>query len=255
MRTVSRTDGLIGRSYGSNVPAGDIEETEFSPAIANTISIIGNVGRKPEMKYLESGSKVTNFPVAFTDRRDGDTQWFDVEAWDDLADIANLYVDKGERVALQGRLKVQDWTDREGNVRKSLRIVAQQIKKVARNSMYGTNQMDAQREVFSGQGEQQPRQEAARNVQQQQQQQQQQEQQSSMTFEELWMNFFENTSGWYDNRERKANGEINPKSPDFKRIEGGRDAPALWIESKTTPAWVKAELSKLDKLQNDIPPF
>lgn len=252
---ISRTVGMIRRSYGSNAPPPDIEETEFSPAIANTISIIGNVGRKPEMKYLESGSKVTNFPVAFTDRRDGDTQWFDVEAWDELADIANLYVDKGERVALQGRLKVQDWTDREGNTRKSLRIVAQQIKKVKRNSMYGTNQMEAQRQVFPGQDEQQqqPRQAMARNASVQQEQQHLE--QNPMTFEELWMNFFENTSGWYDNRERKANGEINPKSPDFKRIEGGRDAPALWIESKTTPAWVKAELSKLDRLQNDIPPF
>jgi single-strand DNA-binding protein len=237
---------LLARAYSTG---GSIEEIEFNPAAANTINIIGNVGRKPELKFLESGSKVTNFPIAFTDRKDGDTQWFDVEAWDELADIATTNIDKGERVALQGRLKVQDWTDREGNTRKSLRIVAQKIQRVRRTSM------------MMG-GEAQP------NFNQQNQKQVQTPPASSgsheqsyqsldlpMTNEELWMSFFENSSGWYDNREKKMNGEINPKSPDFKRIEGGRDAPALWIESKTTPAWVRTELAKLDQFQGDIPPF
>lgn len=232
-------------SYSSQ--SDGISEIEFNPVAANTINIIGNVGRQPEIKYLESGNKVTNFPVAFTDRKDGDTQWFDVEAWDDLADVASLYVSKGERVALQGRLKVQDWTDKEGNTRKSLRIVAQSIQRVKRNmSMggYAEDSMDSHTESSgvtmrpSSATSQQPDFDS-----------------TPMTSEELWMNFFENTSGWYDNREKKQNGSINPKSPDFKRIEGGRDAPALWIDSKTTPAWVKTELSKLDRLQGDIPPF
>ena len=70
-----------------------------------------------------------------------------------------------------------------------------------------------------------------------------------MTNEELWMNFFENTSGWYDNREKKTNGQINPRSPDFKKVDGGRDSPALWIESSSTPAWVHSELAKLDSVR------
>ena len=239
--------GVGTRIASYSYQSDGIAEVEFNPVAANTINIIGNVGRQPEIKYLESGSKVTNFPVAFTDRKDGDTQWFDVEAWDELADVASLYISKGERVALQGRLKVQDWTDREGNTRKSLRIVAQTIQKVKRNmSMgeYATEGMGSQTKMHD-MNEQSP------NTRQQQTE----FDATPMTSEELWMSFFENTSGWYDNRGKKENGSINPKSPDFKRIEGGRDAPALWIDSKTTPAWVKTELSKLDRIQGDIPPF
>jgi single-strand DNA-binding protein len=252
----------VGRAYSTG---GGMEEIDFNPMAANTISIIGNVGRKPELKFLESGSKVTNFPVAFTDRKEGDTQWFDVEAWDELADMATAYIDKGERVALQGRLKVQDWTDREGNTRKSLRIVAQAIQRVRRSSMTGDTQTQ---QPYQQQKHQQQQNIPAPHPYAQDQQQPSvpmpsqpprdtsyQPADMPMTNEELWMSFFENTSGWYDNREKKVNGEINPKSPDFKRIEGGREAPALWIDSKTTPAWVRSELAKLDQFQSDIPPF
>ena len=249
-------------SYSTGTTGQGIEEIEFNPMAANTIQLIGNVGRKPDaVKYLESGSKVVNFPLAFTDRRDGDTQWFDVEAWDELADVAANNIDKGDRVALQGRLKVQDWTDREGNTRKSLRIVAQNIMRVRRNSMMGGRDMP-------GQGQQQFQQNTSVVHPYAQQQAPEQFQPSvpspdptyqsadmPMTSEELWMNFFENTSGWYDNREKKLSGQINPKSPDFKKMEGGRDAPALWIESSSTPAWVKTELAKLDQFGSDVPPF
>ena len=239
--------GLGTRMASYSSQSDGIAEIDFNPVAANTINIIGNVGRQPEIKYLESGNKVTNFPVAFTDRKDGDTQWFDVEAWDELADIASLYIIKGERVALQGRLKVQDWTDREGNTRKSLRIVAQKIQKVKRNmSMGGYGGETTGPQVGLKEINTQP---TNSNYQQTE------FDTTPMTSEELWMNFFENTSGWYDNRGKKQNGSINPKSPDFKRIEGGRDAPALWIDSKTTPAWVKTELNKLDMIQGDIPPF
>jgi single-strand DNA-binding protein len=246
------------RSYSSAGQPIAMEEIDFNPMAANSLNIIGNVGRKPEIKYLESGSKVTNFPIAFSDRKDGDTQWFDVEAWDELAELACANIEKGERVALQGRLKVQDWTDREGNTRKNLRIVAQNIQRVRRNSMLGGQPMyqeDGMQNDMNTQAVRQTASNARQSSNYEPQQQRYSQQDNPMTNEELWMSFFENTSGWYDNREKKQNGEINPKSPDFKRIEGGREAPALWIDSKTTPAWVKSELSKLDRLQDDIPPF
>lgn len=248
--------GLSCRNFGSSAfsyqssSEQELEEVEFSPMLANSINIIGNVGKKPEIKYLESGSKVSNFPVAFSDRKDGETQWFDVEAWDQLAELVCSSVDKGERVSLHGRLKVQDWTDREGNQRKSLRIVAASVKRVRKASMYGGNTPRSNEQGMFAQTEPQVFQ-----SKQQSMIQQEPPQGSPSTSEEMWMSFFENTSGWYDNRQKKINGEINPKSPDFKRIEGGRDAPALWIESKTTPAWVRNELEKMDRLASDIPPF
>lgn len=193
---------------------GQINEVEFNPSIANSISIIGNVGRKPEIKFLESGSKVTNFPVAFTDKRDGDTQWFDVEAWDTLADVAFNSINKGERIAVQGRLKIQDWTDREGKKRKSMRIVASMLNRVKRNPMYESSSAGGQNNAYNGPN--------TGMVVQQEQQMQQNISGTPTTAEETWMSFFENTSGWYDNRQKKLSGEINPKSPDFKKIEGGR---------------------------------
>jgi len=199
----------------------ELEEVEFSPLLANTINIIGNVGKKPEIKYLESGSKVSNFPVAFSDRKDGETQWFDVEAWDQLAELVHSSVDKGERVSLHGRLKVQDWTDREGNQRKSLRIVAASVKRVRKGPMYGNNIPRSNTQSTFAQNEPQMLQ-----SKQQSMVQPDPPQGSPTTSEEMWMSFFENTSGWYDNRQKKMNGEINPKSPDFKRIEGGSEY--LW---------------------------
>jgi single-strand DNA-binding protein len=259
----ARAVSPLCKSYSTGAAGQGIEEIEFNPMAANTIQLIGNVGRKPEPKYLESGSKVCNFPLAFTDRKDGDTQWFDVEAWDELADIAANNVDKGDRVALQGRLKVQDWTDREGNTRKSLRIVAQNIMRVRRNSMMmGDGDGQFQQPGQQSQPQQPPQFQPSAPPQAVAQQQPQAPQDPTyqstdmpMTNEELWMNFFENSSGWYDNREKKQSGQINPKSPDFKKMEGGRDAPALWIESSSTPAWVKSELAKLDQFGSDVPPF
>ena len=237
---------LVPRAYSAGATGQGIEEIEFSPVAANTIQVIGNCGRRPEMKHLENG-KVCNFPLAFTDRKDGATQWFDVEAWNELADIASQHIDKGERVALTGRLKVQDWTDREGNTRKSLRIVAQTIMRVRRNAMMGDMQSQPQQQSHQFQQTQQfqPSSPAPSS----QQEQAYQSTDAPMTSEELWMNFFENTSGWYDNREKKLNGQINPRSPDFKKVDGGRDSPALWIESSSTPAWVHSELAKLDAVR------
>lgn len=216
-------DGVLPRrNFGSSAfsyqssSEQELEEVEFNPMLANSISIIGNVGKKPEIKYLESGSKVSNFPVAFSDRKDGETQWFDVEAWDQLAELVYSSVDKGERVSLNGRLKVQDWTDREGNQRKSLRIVAASVKRVRRASMYGNNPPRS-----SYQGTVPPNEPQMLQAKQQSMIQPEPQQGSPTTSEEMWMSFFENTSGWYDNRQKKMNGEINPKSPDFKRIEGG----------------------------------
>ena len=237
---------LVPRAYSAGARGQGIEEVDFSPVVANTIQVIGNCGRRPEMKHLENG-KVCNFPLAFTDRKDGATQWFDVEAWNELADIAAQHIDKGERVALTGRLKVQDWTDREGNTRKSLRIVAQTIMRVRRNAMMGD--MQSQQPPKQQQSQQAQQFQPSTPAPSSQQEQAYQSTDLPMTSEELWMNFFENTSGWYDNREKKLNGQINPRSPDFKKVDGGRDSPALWIESSSTPAWVHSELAKLDSVR------
>jgi single-strand DNA-binding protein len=258
-----------------SMPSVSIDEVDFSPAVVNSVSVLGTVGKKPELRFFENGNKVASWSIAFTHKKDGETQWFNVDAWGPLAEVVAAEVDKGQRVVVEGRLKVDSWTTRDNEQRKSLTIAADAVKRVRTDSNYSSSYGGG-----SGGG----------GYQQQQQQQQwnngvaTQDSSSSpasaatsssntpntsaagtsagqlATTEEMWMSYFEDPSGWYDNRPRKVAGEINPKSPDFKRREGGRESPALWIDSRTTPGWVKQELQRQDQggpgmAQQDQPPF
>lgn len=99
------------------------------------VTIIGNLGRDPEMRYLPSGQAVTDFSVAVNRRwtnRDGqqgeETVWFRVSAFGRLGEIAAQYLKKGRQVFVQGRIKEpRIWTDRDGNPRASLEITATDI--------------------------------------------------------------------------------------------------------------------------------
>lgn len=91
----------------------------------NKVMIIGNLGKDPEMRYTPSGSPVTNFTVAVNRRwksRDGEqkdeTEWFTVECWDKLAEIANQYLTKGKQVYIEGRLRTHSWEDQQTGEKK-----------------------------------------------------------------------------------------------------------------------------------------
>jgi single-strand DNA-binding protein len=77
-------------------------------------SIIGNPGRDPDLKYTPSGKPVCNFSVAVSRRYSGDggepreeTQWFQVVAWNQLAERCSRYLTKGQRVYVEGRLSTE----------------------------------------------------------------------------------------------------------------------------------------------------
>jgi single-strand DNA-binding protein len=93
--------------------------------------IIGRLGRDPEMRYTPQGTAVTTFSVAtggkWTDRNGNerdDTEWFRVEAWERLAETCNEYLSKGREVYIEGRIKVEQFTDREGRERTAVKVVA-----------------------------------------------------------------------------------------------------------------------------------
>lgn len=98
----------------------------------NKLIIIGNLGRDPEMRYLPSGSPVTNFSVAVSRRwtgRDGEqreeTEWFNVSCFDRLAETANQYLSKGKQVYIEGRVHARLWDDQNtGEKRVSLDVRA-----------------------------------------------------------------------------------------------------------------------------------
>lgn len=100
-------------------------------ASLNKVTLIGNLGADPEVRYLDGGAVVAQFNVATTEKftnRNGErveqTEWFRVELWNDQAKIAEKYLKKGNPVYIEGRLRTETWTDKEGKERFSLRVRA-----------------------------------------------------------------------------------------------------------------------------------
>lgn len=100
----------------------------------NKVMIIGNLGRDPEMRYTPSGKPVTSFSVATSrtwtttdgDRREA-TEWFNVVAWRDLAEICNQYLAKGSKVYIEGRLQTRSWEGPDGQKHYRTEVVADEM--------------------------------------------------------------------------------------------------------------------------------
>lgn len=99
------------------------------------LTLIGNLGGDPTMRYTQDGTPVTSFRVA-TNRRwraqDGTTQektvWFSVTAWRRQAETCNQFLTKGQRVLVVGELEEPStWTDREGSTRATLEVRARHV--------------------------------------------------------------------------------------------------------------------------------
>ena len=100
----------------------------------NKIIIIGNLGRDPELSYTPQGTAVCKFSVATNERRRDKageqqdiTTWFRVSAWGKQAENVSRYLTKGRKVYIEGRLHVEEWTDREGKPRQSLEVNASEV--------------------------------------------------------------------------------------------------------------------------------
>ena len=97
----------------------------------NKIIIVGNLGRDPELRYTPQGNAVCSFSMATNEKRkdkSGESQdvttWFKVTLWGKQAEVASQYLTKGKPVYIEGRLRMEEWTDREGNKRQSLEVNA-----------------------------------------------------------------------------------------------------------------------------------
>ncbi len=100
----------------------------------NKVLIIGRIGRDPEMRYTPSGRPVTTFSVGTSrswNTADGErrteTEWFNVVAWSNLAEICKQYLVKDRLVYIEGRLQTRHWEDNEGNRHTSTEIVANEM--------------------------------------------------------------------------------------------------------------------------------
>ena len=100
----------------------------------NKVMIIGRLGRDPEMRYTPSGRPVTTYSVA-TNRtwntsdgeRHTETEWFNIVAWGNLAEICKQYLTKGQQVYVEGRLQTRHWEDSDGKRHTSTEIVANEM--------------------------------------------------------------------------------------------------------------------------------
>ena len=92
----------------------------------NRITLVGNLTRDPEIRYIESGKAVTKFALAVNRRtKQGDeTMFIDIVAWDRLGEICNQYLKKGMSALVEGRLAIRNYETKEGEKRKAVEVVA-----------------------------------------------------------------------------------------------------------------------------------
>ena len=98
----------------------------------NKIILVGNLGRDPELRYTPQGTPVCSFSLATNERRkdrntgenNDNTTWFRVTLWGRQAETASQYLTRGRPVYIEGRLRVEEWTDRDGKPRHTLEVHA-----------------------------------------------------------------------------------------------------------------------------------
>lgn len=110
-------------------------------ASVNKVTIIGNLGKDPELKFMPNGDAVCNFSVATTDTwkdKDGAkqerTEWHNIVMYRKVAEIAGEYLKQGSSVYLEGRLQTRKWQTKEGQDRYTTEIVADLMQMLGKKS-------------------------------------------------------------------------------------------------------------------------
>ena len=100
----------------------------------NKVTLVGNLGRDPDIQYVEGDIPVAKFPLATTEMRKerngnviSETEWHTVVLWRGLADLASKYLHKGSLVYIEGRLRTRTWEDKDKNRRFQTEIVGENL--------------------------------------------------------------------------------------------------------------------------------
>lgn len=98
----------------------------------NNVVIMGQLTRDPELRRTQSGTAVTSFTMAVdrdfkSQSGEKETDFIDVVAWRNTGEFAAKYLAKGRMAAVEGRIQVRDWQDKDGNRRKSVEVVADNV--------------------------------------------------------------------------------------------------------------------------------
>ena len=112
----------------------------------NKVTLIGNLGADPEVRYMPTGGAVTNISLATTrrwkdkqtgERRDA-TEWHRIVFFNRLAEVAGEYLRKGSQVYVEGRLQTRKWQDQSGQDRYTTEIVASEMQMLGSSRTGGT---------------------------------------------------------------------------------------------------------------------
>ena len=98
----------------------------------NKVIIMGRLTRDPELRRTQSGTAVTSFTLAVdrdfkSQSGEKETDFIDVVAWRNTGEFAAKYLTKGRMAAVEGRIQVRDWQDKDGNRRKAVEVVADNV--------------------------------------------------------------------------------------------------------------------------------
>jgi len=110
-------------------------------ASLNKVILMGNLGKDPETRTLESGTVMCRFSMATTEtfknrsgERTSHTEWHNIVLWRGLAEVADKYLHKGDKVLIEGRIRTRSWEDKEsGQMRYSTEILADQMQMMGSN--------------------------------------------------------------------------------------------------------------------------
>ena len=129
----------------------------------NHITIMGRLTRDPELRWTQSQTPVASFTLAvdrdFSDKQSGEkqTDFIDCVAWRQTAQFVDKYFQKGSMAVVAGRLQIRDWTDRDGNKRRSAEVVAENVyfgeskrQDDDRRGSYGGNNYNNDRGGYNG---------------------------------------------------------------------------------------------------------
>tara|TARA_B110000438_G_C15705841_1_gene603138 strand:+ start:766 stop:1143 length:378 start_codon:yes stop_codon:yes gene_type:complete len=107
----------------------------------NKVILIGNLGKDPEVRYLDNGVAVANISLATTENyknKEGEkvsqTEWHDVVLWRGLAEVAEKYLKKGASVYIEGKIRTSKWVDKDENNRYKTEIMADKMNMLSKSS-------------------------------------------------------------------------------------------------------------------------
>lgn len=107
----------------------------------NKVILIGNVGKDPEVRHLESGTTVASFTLATTEKykdKNGvlqdQTEWHNIVCWRNLAELSEKYITKGSQIFVEGKIRTRSWTDQAGVKKYTTEIIADNIRLLDRRS-------------------------------------------------------------------------------------------------------------------------